>query len=62
MANDTHIVGLMSNVLPIFLLLQEEFGALGLSMQLTKCVVWFPQKLYQLISLPPGFLAFKFVF
>jgi hypothetical protein len=32
MPNDTHIIGLASDVLHVFLQLQEEFGALGLSM------------------------------
>jgi hypothetical protein len=42
LVNDTHIVGLVSNMVPIFLQLQEEFGALGLSVQLMKCLVWSP--------------------
>ncbi len=32
LANDTHIIGLASNVLPIFLRLQEEFNTLKLLM------------------------------
>jgi hypothetical protein len=32
LVDDTHIVGLASNVLLVFLQLQEEFGTLGLSM------------------------------
>jgi len=32
LANDTHIVGLALDVVPIFLRLQHEFLALGLSM------------------------------
>jgi hypothetical protein len=38
LANDTHIVGPTSYVLLIFLQLQEEFGALGLLVQSSKCV------------------------
>ncbi len=42
LANDMHIISPTLDVLPIFLQLHEEFGALGFSMQLMKCVAWFP--------------------
>jgi hypothetical protein len=38
LADGTHIVGLTSNMLLIFLQLHEEFGALGFLVQLTKCI------------------------
>ncbi len=38
LATDTHIIGLASNVLFVFLQLQEEFGALRFLVQLMKCV------------------------
>jgi hypothetical protein len=41
LVDDTHIVGRASNMVPIFLRLQEEFGALGLSMKPLKCVAWY---------------------
>jgi hypothetical protein len=43
LTNDMHIVGLTLNVLPIFLQLQKEFGAIKNLVQLTKCVIWSPQ-------------------
>jgi len=43
--DDMHIIGLASNVVRIFLQLQEEFLALKLSVQPAKCVAWFPQGL-----------------
>jgi hypothetical protein len=45
LANDTHIVDSASNVLHVFLWLQEEFGTLGLLVQPTKCVTSSPQGL-----------------
>jgi len=45
LTNDTHIVGLASNMVPIFMWLQEKFVALGLLMQPTKCVIWSPHGL-----------------
>ncbi len=56
LANDTYIISLASNVVPIFLQLHQEFFALGLSMQPTKCVVCSSQGLDHFISLPPNFL------
>jgi hypothetical protein len=50
--NDTHIIGIVLNVLPIFLQLQKEFGTLRLLVQSTKCV-------NHTISLPPGFLTLE---
>jgi hypothetical protein len=38
LVDDTCIIGLALNVLYVFLRLHEKIGALGLSMQLTKCV------------------------
>jgi hypothetical protein len=41
LANDTHIIGLASNVIIIYLRLQQELSTLGLLMQPSKCIVWF---------------------
>jgi hypothetical protein len=41
--DDTHIVGLASNVVPIFLRLQHDFSSLRLLVQPTKCIAWFSQ-------------------
>ncbi len=57
LVDDTHIVGPTLDVLLDFLRLQEEFGALRLSVQPTKCIAWFPSGLNQFISLLPCFLT-----
>jgi hypothetical protein len=57
LANDKYIIGLASDVLLVFMQLQEKFGVLGLSMQPTKCVTWSPHGLNQSISLILGFLT-----
>ncbi len=57
LANDNHIIGLASNVLLVFLQLQEKFGTLGLLVQPTKYVAWSPLGLNQYISLILGFLT-----
>jgi len=51
LVNDTHILGLALDVIPVFLWLQEELSALNLSMQSAKCVVWSPSRLDHFISL-----------
>lgn len=43
--DDTHIVGLVSNVVFIFLRLHAKFVTLGFFIQPTKCVVWSPHGL-----------------
>jgi len=59
LVDDMCIINLTLNVLPIFLRLQEKFGTIRLSLQSTKCVAWFPQRLNQSISLPLGFLTLE---
>jgi hypothetical protein len=61
LANDTHIVGLTSNVGVFFLKLQK-FLTLGLLVQPKKCVIWSPHGLDHSISLPSNFLIFNFDF
>ncbi len=56
LANNTYIIGFASNVVPIFLWLQQEFLTLGFSVQPMKCVVCSPQGLDHSISLPFNFL------
>jgi hypothetical protein len=51
------MLGLALDVVFVYLQLQEELSTLGLSVQPTKCVVWFPQGLDHSISLLPGFLT-----
>ncbi len=57
LANDKHIIGLASNVLLVFLQLQEIFCTLGLLVQPIKCVAWSPLGLNQYISLILDFLT-----
>ncbi len=59
LTNDTHIVGPTSNVVPMFLRLEEELLTLSISVQPTNCVAWSPQKLDHYISLPPNFFTFN---
>jgi len=61
LADDTHIISPTSNVVLVFLQLQQEFLTLRLSMQLTKCVAWSSQGLDHFISLLPRFLTFDLV-
>ncbi len=56
LANHAHIVGLASNVVHEFLWLQHELLAVGLLVQLTKCVIQCPHGLDHFISLPASFL------
>jgi len=57
LVDDTHIVGPTLDVFLDFLRLQEEFGALRLLVQPTKCIAWSPLGSNQSISLPPCFLT-----
>ncbi len=50
--DDTHIVGPGLGMVLVFLQLEQEFSALRLSMQPSKCVAWFSQGLDHFISLP----------
>jgi hypothetical protein len=45
LANDTHIIGLGLDMVPIFLRLQEELGTLKLLVQPTEFVIWSPHGL-----------------
>jgi hypothetical protein len=57
LVDDTHIVGPKSYLVPSFLHCNKKIFALGISVQLTKCVVWFPHGLDCFISFPPGFFT-----
>jgi hypothetical protein len=57
LANDRHIVGPTSDVVPTFLRLYQELSTLRFSMQAAKCVAWSPKGLDNFISFPPSFLT-----
>jgi hypothetical protein len=62
LVDDTHIIRFASNVIFVFLRLEQKFSALGLLVQLTKCVVWSPQGLDHFISLLLGFFTLNLGF
>ncbi|KAL2632598.1 hypothetical protein R1flu_004077 [Riccia fluitans] len=54
-ADDTHIVGLVDQVLLAFHTLQDQLASVGLTIQPTKCTAWSPHGLPPSLSLPEGF-------
>ncbi|KAL2644960.1 hypothetical protein R1flu_012547 [Riccia fluitans] len=54
-ADDTHIVGLVDQVLLALHTLQDQLASVGLTIQPAKCTAWSPHGLPPSLSLPKGF-------